>query len=55
MSDEPSKADLAKVAAYLGSKGGKSRSKAKKNASRENGKKGGRPRSSVRKTDSNKD
>lgn len=47
--------ELSKAAAALGRKGGKSRSKAKKEASRENGKKGGRPRSKVREADDHKD
>lgn len=44
------KINVKKIMREMGSKGGKSTSEAKSNASRENGKKGGRPRK-----DENKD
>jgi len=36
--------EISKIAAVMGRKGGLSKSDAKKNAARENGKKGGRPK-----------
>jgi hypothetical protein len=42
---------ISKAAAMLGRRGGTSKSEAKKQASRANGKKGGRPRRGVREVD----